>query len=177
MILQEKIWKCSVFTLNYCSLVCDIYSTWFDAIGCLNQKFEGLFKTSPALVITASCVTRRVQLLFLHFTTVYWNCRWAVDRRLLPDKEIEFILNLILAVYSNIRFSCCFYFSTLQLVFYYHMYGSGFTETLDNPNPGKLQLQMRLSSRTITIWVQSADMGSEWQLANVYIGKFNQYSN
>ena len=56
------------------------------------------------------------------------------------------------------------------MIFYYHMYGSGFTETLDNPSPGKLQLQMRLSTRTITIWEQSADMGNEWQLANVYIG-------
>ena len=51
------------------------------------------------------------------------------------------------------------------------MYGRGFTETLDNPNPGKLQLQLRHGASTITIWEHSADEGVEWQLANVYIGK------
>ena len=50
------------------------------------------------------------------------------------------------------------------------MYGSGFTETLDNPNPGKLSVVLRLSDRAITIWEHSADEGIEWQRATAVIG-------
>lgn len=62
---------------------------------------------------------------------------------------------------------------SFQLIFHYHMNGPGFSETLNNPNPGELRVVMRLPSRAITIWQHSADEGDKWNLANVYIGEFD----
>jgi len=51
------------------------------------------------------------------------------------------------------------------------MYGSGFTETLSNPNPGELRMLIKLPTRSFTIWHRSHDDGDEWVEANVYIGE------
>ena len=59
----------------------------------------------------------------------------------------------------------------LQVQFYYHMYGAGFTATSDNPRAGQLKLVLRTLTRTITIWSMSMDMGNKWNVANVYIGE------
>ena len=55
------------------------------------------------------------------------------------------------------------------------MNGNGFTETLNNPNPGELRLVMRLAARSFTIWQHSFNEGDEWKLANVYIGTTLQF--
>lgn len=52
------------------------------------------------------------------------------------------------------------------------MYGRGFTETLLNPNPGRLAIYMTLmnSGRNFLVWERSRDEGIDWVQGNVYIG-------
>lgn len=50
------------------------------------------------------------------------------------------------------------------------MYGVGFTETLLNPNPGRLAVTIRLGTRSIKVWEHSYNQGNQWMQGNAYIG-------
>nr|XP_039272221.1 MAM and LDL-receptor class A domain-containing protein 2-like [Styela clava] len=65
---------------------------------------------------------------------------------------------------------------TCQLIFWFHMKGRGFTETLLNPNPGKLSVFLTLTTvgRTFPVWEHSQDEGDIWIQGNVFIGRVTQ---